>query len=159
MDSDNDSITINPSSSYVSLEINPDYFQSELDSISIIERNDYLALDINTDFFQSSDDSIEISYNGDYLDFTATGKVRCTMFDDLDYLNTKINVDSSIASLIRLIKNAGEIKIANALQGTGLIAISNGNITVLPAPAGNAVLACSNGVFTWLPYADCDFAC
>ena len=159
LDSDNDSITINPSSSYVSLEINPDYFQSELDSISIIERNDYLALDINTDFFQSSDDSIEISYNGDYLDFTATGKVRCTMFDDLDYLNTKINVDSSIASLIRLIKNAGEIKIANALQGTGLIAISNGNITVLPAPAGNAVLACSNGVFTWLPYADCDFAC
>lgn len=159
LDSDNDSITINPQSSYVSLEINPDYFQSELDSISIIERNDYLALDINTDFFQSSDDSIEISYNGDYLDFTATGKVRCTMFDDLDYLNTKINVDSSIASLIRLIKNAGEIKIANALQGTGLIAISNGNITVLPAPAGNAVLACSNGVFTWLPYSDCDFAC
>ena len=81
------------------------------------------------------------------------------MFDDLDYLHNKIFVDSSIASLIRLIKNTNDIKIASALQGTGILFIQNGTITVIPAPAGNAVLASQNGQLSWLPYADCDFAC
>jgi len=71
-----------------------------------------------------------------------------------------LEIDSSISSLLALEKSAGGIKIKSALQGSGLMAVSGGNITLIPAPSnGNAVLACSNGVFSWLPYADCDSAC
>lgn len=91
---------------------------------------------------------------------TKTNQNFTIVYDiEVDYPNFALTVDSSIASLLSLEKTAGGIKIKSALQGSGLLAVSNGNISVLPAGSGNVVLGCSNGTFTWIPYADCDLAC
>lgn len=79
---------------------------------------------------------------------------------EIDYPNFALEIDNSIASLLDIEKSAGGIKIKSALQGSGLMAVSGGNISIIPAPSsGNVVLGCSNGSFSWIPYADCDTAC
>ena len=78
---------------------------------------------------------------------------------EVDYPNFALQIDNSISDLLSIEKTAGGIKIKSALQGSGLMAVSGGNITLIPAPSSNAVLGCSNGQFSWIPYADCDTAC
>jgi hypothetical protein len=56
-------------------------------------------------------------------------------------LNSKIEVDSSIASLITLDKQADKIIIKSAIQGSGIMLVNNGTVSLLEA-SGNGVLAC-----------------
>lgn len=117
-----------------------------------------LSIEINTAYFTSSDDSIEIdTSNPNFLDLKG-GKVKCTQSDTAGYLNQKIQVDSSIASLITLDKQADKIVIKSAIQGSGIMLVNNGQISLLQA-SGNCVLACQGGVIKWIPYSDCENAC
>lgn len=117
-----------------------------------------LNIEINSAYFTSSDDSIEIdTSNPDFLDLKG-GKVKVTENDTADYLSSKIEVDSSIASLITLDKQADKIVIKSAIQGSGIMLVNNGAVSLLQA-SGNAVLACQSGVIKWIPFADCENAC
>ena len=120
-----------------------------------------MNLQINPQYFISSDESIiieETEQGG--LDFKSNGKVKCSEQDTADFLNTKIQVDSSISGLITLDKQPNQILIKSALQGSGLLAIQNGVITPIEAPAsGKYILACNEGVFSWMQYRDCENAC
>lgn len=165
-----DGLDFTLSSAVVSVEEGdePDFLsekiQSDTDSILVdISSNgesEALTLDINPEYFESSDNSIIIEEGQDTLDFKATGKVACTSGDVLDYLNQKINVDSSIASLITLEKQSSQILIKSALSGSGLLIINNGQISTVAIPNdGNYVLANTSGSLGWIAYADCDNAC
>lgn len=120
-----------------------------------------MNLQINPQYFISSDESIiiEDTEQGG-LDFKSNGKVKCSEQDTADFLNTKIQVDSSISGLITLDKQPNQILIKSALQGSGLLAIQNGVITPIEAPAsGKYILTCNEGVFGWMQYRDCENAC
>ena len=93
--------------------------------------------------------------------FVLLGKVACSANDDdLDYLNNKIFVDPSIASLLTLVKEDDQIIISSTLRGNGLLLVNNGQITTLPVPNnGNYVLGNASGSLGWIPYSDCDNAC
>ncbi len=96
----------------------------------------------------------------DTEDIRSKGKVKCSQEDTADFLNSKINVDPSIAGLITLDKQANQILIKSALQGSGLLAVQNGVITPISAPSsGKYLLACNQGNFAWMQYKDCENAC
>lgn len=147
----------------------PDYLESKIQSdtesilvnISSNGVSQALSLDINPEYFVSTDESIIIDPNSGYIDFLATGKVACSENDDyLDYLNNKIFVDPSIASLLTLVKEDDQIIISSTLRGNGILLVNNGQITTLPVPDnGNYVLGNASGSLGWIPYSDCDNAC
>ena len=119
-----------------------------------------LTLDINPEYFASSDESIIVEETSSYIDFRSTGKVACTSGDTLDFLNQKINVDSSISQLITLEKQNSQILIKSALSGNGIMIINNGQISTVAIPTdGNYVLTNTSGTLGWVAYSDCDYAC
>ena len=117
-------------------------------------------LSINPEYFISSDESLDIEETEDGLDFTGAGRVQVTGEDDPGYLEDKLVVDSSIASLIALEEDGGVLYITSALSGSGLLKVDNGQISFLTPPgSGKYLLACDNGTFSWVEYADCEDAC
>ena len=130
------------------------------ETIVVSDIGDAVDLSLNTDLFYSSDESIVIEDTEDGIDFRSVGKVKCTQADEADYLNSKIEVDESISSLITLEKQETQILIKSALQGSGLLAVQNGIITPIEAPtSGKYLLACNDGVLSWMEYSDCENAC
>ena len=130
------------------------------ETILVSDIGDAVDLALNTALFYSSDDSITIEETEQGIDFRSEGKVKCSQADEADYLNSKIEVDESISSLITLEKQETQILIKSALQGSGLLAIQNGIITPIEAPtSGKYLLACNDGVLSWMQYSDCENAC
>ena len=84
--------------------------------------------------------------------------VKCSQSDQAGYLNSKIQVDSSIASLITLDKQEDKIVIKSAIQGSGIMLVNGGTISLLEA-SGNGVLVCQGGVIKWNPFKECENAC
>ena len=142
----------------------PGYLASKIASstgtILVEDGGSVVNLEINPDAFTSSDDSIEVIGSPEGIDLTSKCKVKCTENDTPDFLNTKINVDPSIAGLITLEKQDNQILIKSALEGSGLLAIQDGKITTISAPSeGQHLLACKNGAFSWIQASDCENAC
>jgi hypothetical protein len=111
-----------------------------------------------------SDDILSFSNDGNLPNPSPVkiggSKVKCTEADTADYLNTKINIDQSIASLITLEKQDNQILIKSALESSGLLAVTNGVITPISTPtSGQFLLSYKNGSFSWIEYSDCENAC
>lgn len=130
------------------------------DIINFQNQGSVLTAELGAQAVISSDDSIDVEITNGFADIKSKGKVKCSQEDTADFLNSKINVDPSIAGLITLDKQANQILIKSALQGSGLLAIQNGVITPISAPSsGKYLLACNQGNFAWMQYKDCENAC
>ena len=116
-----------------------------------------LTADVQIGWFHSSDGSITIqSYGGSGIDLLNADMVSVDVNDSPGYLFQKILIDSSISSLLTIQNTGSALKIASALQGSGILVCNNGTITPLAIPQGNAVLVASGGTLSWMPYGDCD---
>ena len=130
------------------------------DSITLSLDGNNLTADVNIGWFHSSDGSITIqSYGGNGIDLLNADMVSVDVNDSPGYLYQKILIDSSISSLLTIQNTGSALKIASALQGSGILLCNNGTITPLAIPNGNAVLVASNGTLSWIPYSDCANAC
>ena len=129
----------------------------------------FLNTKINPAYFISSDGSILIEdadiegEEGKYLDIKLSAHM--VQINDADpvpgYLSEKLEVDDNLASFISL-QNVEDVKmvLSSVIEGTGLIAVTEGKISVLEAPAeGEFALTVKDGVFSWTPVAICEDAC
>jgi hypothetical protein len=159
---------------YLNIDINPDYFVSTNDSIIFDlfdEGEDSQGLDvkINPDYFGSSDGSIVIEplVDGDEtigLDFVlSTHMVQVNESDaEPGFLQDKLEIDQTLATFLILepSEDNSKLMLKPAIEGTGLLAIQNGEFQVIEAPTeGSFILTVNNGAFSWEPVSDCENAC
>jgi hypothetical protein len=159
---------------YLNIDIDPEYFTSTADSIIIETFHDdddyeYLNLNINPDYFGSSDGSIVIEplVDGDEvlgLDFVLSSHMVQVNESDIDpgYLQEKIEIDEKLASFLKFepSEDNSKLLLKPAIEGTGLLAIQNGEFQVIEAPtSGSFLLTVNNGAFSWEPVSDCENAC
>lgn len=144
-----------------------DYVQNKLtsDSASITTSlsitGNLISIDIQTGYFMSSDDSITFETITEHLDLTVPnlGKIKLTDDGNLGFLQDKLIVDSSIASLLKLEVVGQQLLIKSAIEGSGLLKVENGVVSVLSAPSEKSVLVGDATGFSWMGIADCQSAC
>ena len=137
------------------------YSDSGSISVEMSSIGNYITIDIQPSYFMSSDDSITFETVTEHLDLTIPnlGKIKLTDDGQLGFLQDKLIVDSSIATLLKLELVGQQLLIKSAITGSGLLKVENGVVSVLSAPNDKSVLVADANGFSWMGIAECETAC